>query len=142
MAAFGMPSKTNDDPRKLRVLLARATDLAREHSLPSVLVGLAAQEGDLRFPGFIDFVESALRVEDGIFRMTRERAVLHLADVDVQRAHEILDRLLADFSAQVPAVERAPFELRFFDLRPGVEEPSVKNVLMAIFSPETNPRLH
>ena len=86
----------NDDPRKLRDVLGRATALASDHSLQSVMVGLAAPEAGLVFPQLIDFIESALRVEDVVFRMTRDRAVVFLADVDLARAKQILDRLLAD----------------------------------------------
>ena len=63
-----------DDPRRLREILTRASDLASEHELTCVLVGLAGFEGDLLFPEVLNFVESALRVDDSVFRMTRERA--------------------------------------------------------------------
>ena len=83
----------NDDPRKLREMLVRAQGLASEHDLPSVVVGLAGEEGDLVVSEVMDFLESQLRVDDSIFRMTRERAVLLLADVDVDRARDIVERL-------------------------------------------------
>ena len=44
----------NDDPRKLRSLLERASALASEYKVTSVMVGLASERGDLRFPDFID----------------------------------------------------------------------------------------
>ena len=72
--------------------------------LPSVIIGIAGPDGDLMFPELADFVESALRVEDSIFRVTRERAMLLLADVDRTRAGEILDRLLEDFRQRFPTV--------------------------------------
>ena len=55
-----------DDPRKLRELLDKAASLASDHALTSVVVGLGGREGDLMFPELVDFVESALRVDDGV----------------------------------------------------------------------------
>ena len=52
------------DPRHLRVLFERASQLSREHRLPSVFVGVAGPEGDLLVRDFLDFVEAELRVED------------------------------------------------------------------------------
>ena len=107
----------NDDPRKLRELLGKAALLASDHSLSSVVVGIAAAEGELVFPDVVDFVESALRVDDAIFRMTRDRAVLFLADVSRSNAEAIVDRLLADFRAktcvsQLPACRSASSKCR------------------------------
>ena len=123
----------NDDPRRLRGLLDRACDLAEAHAVSSVMVGLSAREGDLAFPDFIVFLQSALRVEDAIFRMTRERSVLHLADVDRQQAQEVLDRLLTDFCNEFPSLSAPSFDMRFFDVKPGVEKPRVKDMLTEIF---------
>ena len=75
-----MSSDLYDDPRKLSAMVARAASLAGEHEVSSALIGMAAEEGDPAFPDYIAYLQSALRVEDGIFRMTRERAVVHLAD--------------------------------------------------------------
>ena len=61
-----------DDPRRLREILTRASDLASEHELTCVLVGLAGFEGDLLFPEVLNFVESALRVDDSVFHNFRE----------------------------------------------------------------------
>lgn len=137
-----MTAQQNDDPRKLRSLLARAAELATSHAMPSVMVGLGSREGDLRFPEFVAYIQSALRVEDGIFRMTRERAVLHLADIDEAKAREVLDRLVGDFSDEFPSSEEARFELRFLEVTPGDSEPSVKEALKAIFAPDPDPSLH
>ena len=123
----------NDDPRKLRDVLGRATALASDHSLQSVMVGLAAPEAGLVFPQLIDFIESALRVEDVVFRMTRDRAVVFLADVDLARAKQILDRLLADFCAQVALVQKPALDLGFYEVTPGTRELSVKEVLPELF---------
>ena len=43
-----------DDPRRLRELLERCCDLANQHTLPSVVVGLAGTEGDLLFPELVE----------------------------------------------------------------------------------------
>lgn len=132
-----MAANANDDPRRLRILLTRAFDLAQGHKVPSVLIGLAAVEGDLIFPEFVDFLQSALRVEDGIFRMTRERAVVHLADLDRTGAQDVLDRLIAGFCDEFPATERPAFEARFFELKPGCSPVRVRDVLTEIFSART-----
>ncbi len=132
-----MAENMNDDPRRLRIFLARAFDLARGHSLPSVMIGLAAVEGDLIFPEFVDFLQSALRVEDGIFRMTRERVVVYVADIDRTRAQDVLDRLIADFCEEYPAMECPGFETRFFEVKPGSSPLRVKDVLTEIFSSRT-----
>lgn len=125
----------NDDPRSLRVLLARASGLAEQHAVHSVMVGLAAPEGDLLFPEFIDYLKSALRIEDGIFCMTRERAVIHLADVDVPTARSVIDRLIGDFQQEFPALADAVIKIRCFDVTPEAGPVSVKDVLTAVFGP-------
>ena len=117
--------------------MTRVSDLARVHSVPSVMIGLAAVEGDLIFPEFVDFLQSALRVEDGVFRMTRERAVVHLADIDRGRAQDVLDRLIADFCGEFPATECPAFEARFFEVKPGSSRLRVRDVLTQIFSART-----
>jgi GGDEF domain-containing protein len=129
----------NDDPRRLRSLIEKATELASEHAVPSVLVGLKAEEGELCFPEFIDFLQARLRVEDGIFRMTRERVVLHLADVDRGQTEEILHRLIAEFNDQYPSMTDAEFDVRCVEVKPGLAELSVKDVLKDLFTP---PRYH
>ncbi len=128
---------SNDDPRKLREMLGKAVDLAGDHALHCVVVGLAGREGDLLFPEVVDFVESALRVDDAIFRLTRERVVLFLADVDRERAGEIVERLLQGFRERfVPAVD-ASVELGFFEISPGSTGVTVKDVLPAVFAAGT-----
>ena len=123
----------NDDPRKLRDMLGRATVLAGEHELKSVVMGIAASESALAFPQMIDFLESALRVEDAVFRMTRDRAVVFLADVDAARARQIFDRVAADFAAQVALAEAPERKLRFYEVTPGTQELAVKDVLPELF---------
>jgi len=125
-----------DDPLKLRDLLGRAANLARRHELTSVVVGMAAPEGDLVFPEMLDFVESALRVDDVVFRMTRERAVLLLADVDAARAREVVERLLSDFRARFAVAREPELRLGYFEVGPGSGDLTVKDVLPALFCPE------
>jgi hypothetical protein len=127
----------SDDPRRLRELLERCCDLANQHTLPSVVVGIAGAEGELLFPELIDYIESALRVEDAVFRMTRERAVLFVADVDRNRALEILERLLSDFRERFPTARVPSVSLGFFEVAPGAERPALKEVLPAVFDPMT-----
>ena len=135
MATHTMMDSMNDDPRRLRSLINKAAELASEHSVPSVLVGLKAQERELCFPEFIDFLQAALRVEDGIFRMTRERVVLHLADVDRSKAEEVLHRLIAEFNDQYPSMTDAEFDVRCVEVKPGLGDLRVKDVLTDLFTP-------
>ena len=123
----------NDDPRKLRELLGKAAMLASDHSLSSVVVGIAAAEGDLVFPEVVDFVESALRVDDAVFRMTRDRAVIFLADVSRSSAEAIVDRLLADFRAHSCVSQLPALSLGFYEVSVGTRELSVKEVLPELF---------
>ena len=132
----------NDDPRKLRSLLERASSLASQHKVTSVMVGLASQRGDLRFPDFIDFLQSALRVEDGVFRMTRERVVLHLADVDRQMAIDVLERLLGRFRDEFPSSMEIAFSSHYVEIQPGASEPTVKEVLPTLFGVTPSEPIH
>ena len=127
------PPYASEDPRRLRDLLARSSELAESHSVTSVVVGLSASEGDLLIPEVVDFVESALRVEDAVFRMTRERAVLFLTDVDRDQAQRILTRVLADFRDRFPATQGPEIELGFYEVRPDTRGVGLKEVLPALF---------
>ena len=134
------PSMTNDlydDPRKLSALIARVSNLASQHAVSSAIVGMAAEEGDLAFPDYIEYLRSALRVEDGIFRMTRERAVVHLADVSAEQAHLVLERLASEFADQFPSQTPPRFDLRIDQADPGQDEVKVRDVLTEIFKPKT-----
>ena len=137
-----MSGSTNDDPRKLRSLLERATDLAKKHEVRSVVVGLVAPNGTLGFPEFIEFLRAALRVEDAIFRMTRERVVVHLADVDREGARAIIERLLNQFRSEVPTSHDVEFALSEFEIPPGTAEVSVRDALTTLFSPSDAPTMH
>lgn len=133
MVEIQMTGDRNDDPRKLTRMIARVSDLAESHAVSSVVVGIAAPEGDLLFPEYINYLESALRVEDQIFRMTRERAVLYLADADATCAAEVLVRILREFSDEFPSADAPEFEQRMLEVRPGLGPLSVKDVLTSVF---------
>ena len=131
----GQPS-TSRDPRRLRGMLERAGELSGEHGVGSVFVGIAAPEGDLLAPEFIDFVESELRVEDLLFRIMRERAVLLLTDVDRAGAESVLERLRDDFASRFSRPE--PFEARlgFYEVPAGTPHVTAKRVLPTLFGGE------
>ena len=125
----------NDDPRKLTALMARVADMAENHLVGSVVLGLVAEEGDPAFPEFTDFLQAALRVEDGIFRMTRERVLLHLADLDVQQARVVFGRILDDFHDEFPTMSEPEFDVHYFEVKAGTKELRSKDVLTEIFPP-------
>jgi GGDEF domain-containing protein len=124
-----MTRQNIDDPRKLRDMLARTQTLATLHEVPSVVVGFASSEGNLLFPEFLAFLESELRVEDQIFRLTRERALLVLRDVDCEQATTVVERLRASFEQEFPSIDPMRVEIRYFEVPPGRAELSVKTVL-------------
>ena len=128
----------NDDPRRLRKLLGKISDLAGEHALTSVVVGMAGREGDLVFPDVIDYVTSSLRVDDFIVRMTRERSVLFLIDVDRESAEEIMVRLLQEFSERFPRAAEPAVSLAYFEVTPTAREATLKEVLLSLFSAESS----
>ncbi len=128
-----MTDELADDPRKLNALVSRVSKLATEYSVPSVIVGLVADDGDTTFPDYVHYLQSALRVEDGIFRMTRERAVVHLADVDRDQAVQVLDRLAGAFADEFPAQDPPNFRIQFYEAKADTEQLRVKDVLTRIF---------
>jgi len=129
-----------DDPRKLRALLDKVVNLADDHRLTSVLVGMSSPDGDLIFPELVDFVGSALRIDDAIFRMTRNRAVLFLADANRERAEEIMLRVIAEFAEQFALVESPPVAISYFEIAPGTRDATLKAILPRLFAP--NPDCH
>ena len=131
-----MPNERSsyEDPRRLRELLSRAQGLASEHSLKSVLVGVAGFEGDLLFPEVVIFVESALRVDDSVFRMTRERAVLLLTDVDADAAEAIVGRMLESFREHFPAAVEPSVACGYFEITADAPEATAKDVLPKLFA--------
>ena len=134
MTAIPLHNPRNDDPLLMRELLHKAANLAEEHEMTCIIVGMAANEGDLLFPEIVNFIESALRVDDGIFRMTRERAVLFLADVDRSAAEEIVRRNLAGFRERFATASEPAISLGFFEMNPHTQEASIKDVLPHLFS--------
>ena len=132
--------ETSQDPRRLRELLTRAETLARDHGLRSVLVGLSGFEGDLVFPEIVDYVESALRVDDAMFRMTRERVVLLLTDVDAEGAASIVARLLDEYREHYPSTSEPTVGLGSFEVGPDSPEVGLKHVLPLLFA--TPPTSH
>jgi GGDEF domain-containing protein len=133
MIEESMSTTSIDDPRKLSALLARVADLAHTHHVGSVIIGISAQSGDLMFPEFVEFLRSALRVEDAIFRMTRERAIIHLADLELVGGKSVFGRLLDDFLEEFPATKEPDFKITFFEVSAGVEKLKNKDVLTEIF---------
>jgi PleD family two-component response regulator len=133
MSEHPMSQSTVDDPRKLSALLARIAELAESHNVSSVIVGIAAKTGDRLFPEFVEFLRSALRVEDGIYRMTRERAVIHLADLDMDGGQSVFNRLLDEFMEEFPAAQEPSFEINFFLVAAGDDKLQNKQLLTEIF---------
>ena len=133
MVEAQMTREQNDDPRKLSAMIARVSELAESHAVASVVVGVAAKEGDLLFPDYLAYLESALRVEDQIFRMTRDRAVLYLSDVSPAGAAEVLVRIFADFCDEFPTTDPPEFAQRMLEIQPGLGPLSVKDVLTSVF---------
>ncbi len=125
-----------DDPLRLREMLGRAASLASAHHLPSVVVGMAGREGDLLFPEVVAFFASALRMDDTILRLTRERVVLMLTDVDQAGAERIVRRLLDEFRERFGTVGDPPIGLGYFEVEPGTGPLTVKQVLPTVFGVE------
>ena len=122
------------DPRRLRALMDRAFFLMREHRVGSAFIGVAGPEGDLLAPEFISYLESALRVEDGVFVLTRERAVLLLTDVSVESATQVVERLRDDFSTRFPSAHDLEVTIRYYEVAAGGERPTAKAILPELFS--------
>jgi hypothetical protein len=127
----------SDDPLRLRDVLARVATLASEHRVPSVVVGFAASEGDRLFPEYVAFVESELRVEDSVFRLTRDRALLFLTDVGPDAARAIVERLLGGFRREFPTADGPRIRIRYFEVPRGTLDLTVKQVLPELFAPAT-----
>ena len=61
-------------------------------------------------------------------------AVLFLTDVDRGQAEEIMTRLLSGFSEHFASTEPPPVALGYYEVTPGSAEPSLKEVLPALFA--------
>ncbi len=134
MVAVPLNETQSDDPRKLRALLDKVVNLADDHRLTSVLVGMSGPDGDLIFPEVVDFVGSALRIDDAIFRMTRNRAVLFLADADRGRAEEIMVRVIDAFNEQFATAESPAVGISYFEVAPGMPGVTLKTILPQLFA--------
>lgn len=135
--AMALPSAIpKDDPRMLRVLFERAAFCSRVHAVPCVFIGVAGEEGDGIARDFLDFVESEMRVEDAIFRMLRERAVLLMTDVEEATARKVMARLSSEFLARFGPSGDVPAKFGYFAVPPG-KTPTVKDVLPALFESAT-----
>lgn len=121
------------DPRRLRELMDRVTGLAEAHRVSSVVVGVAGRDGDPQISDFMDFVESALRMEDAVFRMTRERSVLFLTDVDRAQAEDVVERLVLSFAEQTASPQPPSLALGYADVAAGPEAPLLRDVLLEAF---------
>jgi GGDEF domain-containing protein len=135
MTAMALNRSQIDDPRKLRELLQKASSLASNYDLTSVMVGMSAAEGDLLFPEIVDYIGSALRVDDGIVRLTRDRAVFFLADANRARAEEVMDRLLIGFREKYTPAHEPRIGVAYFEVTPGRVGLTVRDVLPSIFAP-------
>ena len=124
---------TTDDPRKLRELLTRTASLCRRHRISWVLVGFTAPEGERLFADFLRFVESELRVEDNIFRLTRERALLFITDIELPRARAVVERMRGGFRQDFPSLRDFELQTRYLQIDPTQREVAVKDVLPAVF---------
>jgi hypothetical protein len=127
----------NDDPRRLRDLMGKVSSLAREHQLKSVVVGMAGVEGDLLYPEVVNFMEAALRMDDSIVRLTRERSVLFLTDTDLSGAAGIMARLMVEFREHFPSMSEPSITVGYYEIDPKDPSATVKDVLPTLFSPST-----
>ena len=140
MSSTVLSRSQNDDPRRLREILHKATTLASEFELTSVMVGVSGTEGDRLFPEMVDYVGSALRVDDAIVRLTRDRAIFLLADTNRSQAEEIIERLLIGFRETFTPAHEPRVGLAYFEVGPGVATLSVRDVLPSLF--ESAPVTH
>ena len=142
MDAMPLNESRADDPRRLRELVDKAARLASVYDVTSVMVGMSGDEGDLMFPEMVDYVTSALRIDDGIFRLTRERVIFFLADADRQRAEEIMQRLLVGFREHFTPSQEQRVTFGYFEVTPGTGDLSVRDVLPGLFSSAPAPVAH
>jgi hypothetical protein len=132
------PTRTgpdNDDPRKLREMIQKAASLAAHYDVTSVMIGASGSPGDRLFAEMVDYIGSALRVDDAICRLTRERAVFLVADTDRERATEIIERLMNGFRANFTPARDPHVDLAFFEVTPATPDLTVRDVLPSLFEP-------
>lgn len=133
MAAQSPTPTRNDDPRKLRELVQKAANLACQYDVTSVIVGASGDAGDRLFAEMIEFVGSALRVDDDICRLTRDRVVFFIADADEELATRILERLMNGFRESFTPANDPQVDLSFFVVKPGMSDLAVRDVLPNLF---------
>ncbi len=126
------PSEATD-PRRLREMHERAVSNLVEHGVTTMVAGLAGAPEDRLLPEFYDFVESELRMEDAVFRMTRERAILYLSDLDAPQAQSVLERLIESFGERFPSRKGPCVSFELHPLAPSSAEASLRDVLIRIF---------
>ena len=132
----------HDDPRKLREMLQKASSLAAHYDLTSVMVGASGAEGDRLFSEMVDYIGSALRVDDVVCRLTRERAVFLLADANQERAAEIIERLMDGFRSHFTPARDPHVDLAFFEVTPARPNITVRDVLPSLFESATTSATH
>ena len=132
----------NDDPRKLREMIQKASSLAAHYHLTSVMVGASGVEGDRLFCEMVDYIGSALRVDDVICRLTRERAVFLLADADRERAAEIIERLMNGFRSHFTPARDPHVDLAFIEVTPDRPGLTVRDLLLSLFEPASTSVAH
>jgi hypothetical protein len=142
MDAMPLNGSRSDDPRRLRELIHKASSFAAAYDVTSVMVGMSGVEGDLMFPEMVDYVGSALRIDDGIFRLTRERVIFFLADADRQRAEEIMERLLVGFREHFTPSQEQRVSFGYFEVTPEMSHLTVRDVLPALFESAPTPVAH
>ena len=73
-------------------------------------------------------------VQDGrILRLTRERVLVILADVDRNGAERIVQRILVEFRERFATLADPKLRAGYFEVAPGTAHLSVKQVLPAVF---------
>jgi hypothetical protein len=140
--AASLSARPYDDPRMLREMVQKASSLAAHYDLTSVMVGASGVEGDRLFSEMVDYIGSALRVDDVICRLTRERAVFLLADADRKRAAEIIERLMNGFRSHFTPARDPHVDLSFFEVTPARPHITVRDVLPSLFEPTATPVAH
>jgi hypothetical protein len=66
--------------------------------------------------------------------MTRERAVLLLADVDRAQAEEIVERVMGGFRERFSTAVDPDVRFGFFEVTPDQTAVTVKHLLLALFT--------
>ena len=115
------------------VMAATLAEIKSRMLLPRAVDPNAGEEGDPVFPELVAYVESGLRVDDSVFRMTRERVVLLLTDVQPAQAQAIVERLREEFAERFPAAEDVACDVHEFEVTPETIELTLRQALLALF---------